>query len=213
MKNNLKLNEFELKKLIKKTINEFDTTVPKDMDFSDYEEDDDDDSYEEDEEDDSYEEDEEDDSYEEDEEDGGGEDEEDWGGDSTDIFAMRILDIANKQLGKPYFWGDEGPSKFDCSGLVHYAARIPRDTANGYFNDKDYYKPKSVSPGDLIFFGSNGASHVGIVEKVENGKATRMIHASGGQKCPGYVTGNGQKCVVKSQPITRTDFLGYRRIY
>ena len=40
-----------------------------------------------------------------------------------------------------------------------------------------------------------------------------MIHASGGQSCPGYVTGNGEKCVVKSQVITRKDFLGYRRIY
>ncbi len=35
--------------------------------------------------------------------------------------AMRVVTIAEAQLGKPYVFGAAGPTAFDCSGLVRYA--------------------------------------------------------------------------------------------
>jgi hypothetical protein len=38
--------------------------------------------------------------------------------------AARVVTIAEAQRGKRYAFGAEGPSAFDCSGLVHYAYRL-----------------------------------------------------------------------------------------
>lgn len=32
----------------------------------------------------------------------------------------KIVNLAYKQLGKPYVWGTHGPRSFDCSGLTSY---------------------------------------------------------------------------------------------
>ena len=32
----------------------------------------------------------------------------------------QALGLAEKQIGKPYIWGANGPSSFDCSGLTRY---------------------------------------------------------------------------------------------
>ena len=42
---------------------------------------------------------------------------------STDK-AQAIVNLATKQLGKPYVWGAEGPDSFDCSGLIYYLSLI-----------------------------------------------------------------------------------------
>ena len=34
-----------------------------------------------------------------------------------------FMDIVEKQVGKPYVWGADGPDSFDCSGLIVYAFR------------------------------------------------------------------------------------------
>ncbi|OHV46001.1 glycoside hydrolase [Parafrankia colletiae] len=75
--------------------------------------------------------------------------------------------LASLHAGKPYVYGAEGPSSFDCSGLVQYVYRqlgknLPRTT------DQQYAATTRISqynkaPGDLIFFGSPGnIYHVGI---------------------------------------------------
>jgi cell wall-associated NlpC family hydrolase len=75
-----------------------------------------------------------------------------------------VVGIAMQELGKPYQWGAEGPSSFDCSGLVAYAygqlgVSLPHNAAAMY----SYGTPVSYSdlqPGDLVFF--SGLGHMGI---------------------------------------------------
>jgi WXG100 family type VII secretion target len=91
------------------------------------------------------------------------------GGTGADIVAA-----ARQHLGKPYIWGANGPSAFDCSGLVYYSLnqagiKIGDTTAAGYQNSgRPVTDPR---PGDLVFFG-RPAAHVGIY--VGDGM---MIHA------------------------------------
>lgn len=74
-----------------------------------------------------------------------------------------FLSVAIGQTGKPYVWGDAGPSAFDCSGLVSFAAAaagitLPHNAAE----QQNVTTPVSNPvPGDLVFFGQP-AYHVGI---------------------------------------------------
>lgn len=85
-----------------------------------------------------------------------------------------IVAAARRHIGKPYIWGANGPSAFDCSGLVYYALnqagiKIGDTTAAGY--QKSGQPVTDPRPGDIVFFGQP-ATHVGIY--VGNGE---MIHA------------------------------------
>lgn len=88
------------------------------------------------------------------------------------------------QLGKPYVLGGNGPSCFDCSGLVYYCLKqvginIGRLTAAGYASYSGWTRINSASNlrrGDLIFYYDNAhsyISHVGVY--LGNGY---YIHAS-----------------------------------
>lgn len=86
----------------------------------------------------------------------------------------RIVEAARQHLGKPYVWGANGPSAFDCSGLVFYSLnqagiKIGDTTAAGY--QASGQPVTSPQPGDMVFFG-HPAGHVGIY--IGDGK---MIHA------------------------------------
>ena len=101
---------------------------------------------------------------------------------SDEKFA-RMIEEAEKYLGKPYVWGGSSPStSFDCSGFVCWVSNncgngwsVGRTTANGLRGKCSYVSPADAQPGDLIFFEKTyntvGASHVGIY--VGNGM---MIH-------------------------------------
>ncbi|HEV2172901.1 MAG TPA: NlpC/P60 family protein [Nitrospira sp.] len=50
-----------------------------------------------------------------------------------ETLGERVLDIAETRTGDPYSYGSAGPSAFDCSGLVYWAAAqlgisLPRTT-------------------------------------------------------------------------------------
>ncbi|SCH77072.1 Probable endopeptidase YafL precursor [uncultured Clostridium sp.] len=88
--------------------------------------------------------------------------------------------MANKQIGKPYVWGAEGPNAFDCSGLTYYVYKtalgitLPR-TSTEQSKTGTTVSRSNLQPGDLIFSSTNGSgsvSHVGIY--IGNGQ---MIHA------------------------------------
>ncbi|MFI6800264.1 bifunctional WXG100 family type VII secretion target/C40 family peptidase [Streptosporangium canum] len=86
-----------------------------------------------------------------------------------------IVASAREHLGKPYVWGANGPSAFDCSGLIYYALnkagiKIGDTTAAGYQASGQPITPPP-QPGDIVFFG-DPATHVGIY--AGDGK---MIHA------------------------------------
>jgi hypothetical protein len=91
----------------------------------------------------------------------------------TDPRIKSFLDIALKQLGKPYVWGAEGPDSFDCSGFIHYCLNqagypVGRTTANTYSarSDWQYVDRNALQPGDLMFYWSDSKpgiiGHVGI---------------------------------------------------
>ena len=69
-----------------------------------------------------------------------------------------ILDVAAKQLGKPYQWGATGPNKFDCSGLTQFVynnalgIKLPR-TSSAQANWKGFRKVSEdeAAPGDLVY--------------------------------------------------------------
>ncbi|WP_189110528.1 C40 family peptidase [Streptomyces camponoticapitis] len=82
---------------------------------------------------------------------------------------------ATAQIGKPYVWGAEGPSSFDCSGLTSEAWKaagkvIPR-TSQEQWRLLPRVPIADMRPGDLIIYHGD-ASHVGMY--VGNGS---IVHA------------------------------------
>ena len=79
----------------------------------------------------------------------------------------RIVAAARAQIGKPYRFGAQGPSAFDCSGLTGYAYRtvhisLPR-TADGQYRVARPVARSAARPGDLVFWISGGhAYHVAV---------------------------------------------------
>jgi cell wall-associated NlpC family hydrolase len=93
--------------------------------------------------------------------------------------AARAVAFALAQRGKPYRWGAEGPTAFDCSGLTWAAWRaagvtIPR-TAAGQLTDLPRVRGR-LQPGDLVIYPSRGPTrrHVAMVVG-----AGRMVEAPG----------------------------------
>lgn len=80
-----------------------------------------------------------------------------------DEVAIRAISL----LGAPYEWGGNGPTTFDCSGLVRFihdqlGIFAPRTAAEQY-SAATPVAMKQLAPGDLLFFRINGRiSHVAI---------------------------------------------------
>ncbi|MCK4966547.1 C40 family peptidase [bacterium] len=82
-----------------------------------------------------------------------------------DSIRERIVKTSKVFLGIPYIWGGKTPAGFDCSGFVQTVFRLngillPRDS------DMQYVYAEGISgnmkKGDLLFFGKNKVTHVGI---------------------------------------------------
>jgi cell wall-associated NlpC family hydrolase len=89
--------------------------------------------------------------------------------------AQIAVDTAMAQRGKPYVWAADGPSSFDCSGLMEYAygaAGIGMPHSAAMQSQMGQAVSRSqLRPGDLVFFYSP-VSHVGMY--IGNGQ---MVHA------------------------------------
>ena len=74
---------------------------------------------------------------------------------------------AESQLGVPYVWGGESPGRgFDCSGLVAWAwgqagVSLPHYSGAQY-DDSAPVPVSDLEPGDLLFYGPGGSSHVAM---------------------------------------------------
>jgi cell wall-associated NlpC family hydrolase len=92
--------------------------------------------------------------------------------------AARAAEHARNMVGKPYVYGGNSPSGFDCSGLVHYSYQrvgvsVPR-TTRSQLNASLPVTARALRAGDLVFFDQEGRkySHVGIY--IGDG---RFVHA------------------------------------
>ena len=109
-------------------------------------------------------------------------------GSSDESKLEYVIYIAQNQLGKPYVYGANGTSSYDCTGFTRYCFKqigitLQRSAIDqGY--DNTYAKITSVSSlrrGDLVFFDTivdgDESDHAGIYLG-----AGFFIHASSGQK-------------------------------
>lgn len=76
-----------------------------------------------------------------------------------------VIQSARAQIGKPYVFGQDGPSTFDCSGLITYVfgmigVSLPHNAA-AQQRSAQVRKVSSPQPGDLVFYG-NPAHHVAL---------------------------------------------------
>jgi hypothetical protein len=96
-------------------------------------------------------------------------------GRGADPRAVAALVYALAQRGDPYKWSEEGPDKFDCSGLMYAAYRtaaagnfpLRRVSRDQYLQtQKNAVDRYSLVPGDLLFFSSSnswrGIHHVAM---------------------------------------------------
>ena len=119
-------------------------------------------------------------------------------------------EVALSYVGTPYVWGGESMAEggMDCSGYVYNVLKdlghdVGRTTAEGYRNGGEAVNKSDLQPGDLVFYGSGSASHVGVY--VGDGK---VAHSSGGSK---NTKSNPGKGVIVSDINHRSDYLGAKR--
>ncbi|QQZ53643.1 C40 family peptidase [Streptomyces microflavus] len=89
--------------------------------------------------------------------------------------AMSAVAAVRQALGKPYVWGANGPSGFDCSGLMQWAyaqagVSLPRTSQAQRYAGRMVPLSQAL-PGDLVAYRAD-ASHIGMY--VGNGQ---VIHA------------------------------------
>ncbi|HKJ70380.1 MAG TPA: C40 family peptidase [Gammaproteobacteria bacterium] len=89
------------------------------------------------------------------------------GGGPGSVQLAHVADVAKSRVGAPYQYGEDGPTAFDCSGLVYYAYHrvgiaVPR-TVRQLREVAFPVKAAHARPGDLLFFRLSGkVRHVAI---------------------------------------------------
>ena len=80
---------------------------------------------------------------------------------STATLGDRVLNMAETKYGHWYSYGAAGPTYFDCSGLVMWAASrlgisVPHSTYSMLAGTAHLYRLplSSIRRGDLVFYGS-----------------------------------------------------------
>ena len=106
-----------------------------------------------------------------------------------------ILANAAKYIGTPYVWGGESDSEggFDCSGYVFNVLRdsgykVPRTTAQGYYNRFKDNEIKAVEAGALLFFGKSKQNITHVAIAVDN---LGMYESIGGRLNTKFNKGKG----------------------
>ena len=87
---------------------------------------------------------------------------------SLDGTSSALLKAVEKYgEGHKYVWGAQGPTTFDCSGLVMYALKKGFGIDYPHFSGSQYDMTEHISKsqahsGDLVFWGKGGSEHVGV---------------------------------------------------
>jgi cell wall-associated NlpC family hydrolase len=108
------------------------------------------------------------------------------------------LKAAMTRMRRPYVWGADGPSSFDCSGLMYWAFKtvgitLPRSSSAQSQVGRPVSKD-DLQPGDMVFFYTP-VSHVGFY--AGNGKVLNAVQ-----------TGD----VVRYSDLSRMDYHSARRL-
>ena len=123
----------------------------------------------------------------------------------NESVATAAVHHALKMQGKPYRYGGNNPTGFDCSGLVQYSygragLKLPHGT-RALREESRPIKRAQLQRGDLLFFNQDGkaSSHVGIY--IGN---DRFVHAPS--------TGKRVHVTELDLPYWRRHFAGARRL-
>ena len=118
-----------------------------------------------------------------------------------------VIDLANKQLGKPYVWGAEGPNSFDCSGLIYYVYKnaagitLPR-TSSAQYSAGVAVSRSNLKAGDLIFSSTDGTGNITHV----------AIYVGDGQMIHAPRTGKNVEKVSINNSYWNKAYVGARRV-
>ncbi|WP_405081992.1 DUF1353 domain-containing protein [Pectobacterium versatile] len=118
-----------------------------------------------------------------------------------------------KEIGKPYIYGADGPDAYDCSGFVQFALSLinldpaydqTAETLHQELIRKGRYTlvatVDEVQVGDLLFFGKKWLTHVALAW-VEEGQ---MLEAGGGDVDTDTIAkAREQGAEVRKRPIAR----------
>lgn len=79
----------------------------------------------------------------------------------------QVIEIAKSLLGIPYIWGGNSSFGYDCSGFVQTLFKqmgllLPRNARDQALDPRLESVSQPELPGDLIFFGKDQITHVGI---------------------------------------------------
>jgi hypothetical protein len=99
------------------------------------------------------------------------------------VDGAAIVAQAQKELGKPYIYGAEGPSAFDCSGLVQnvfnaLGLKVPR-VSSEQFGAGTQIQYADLQPGDLVFSewsGDDVPHHGHVAIYAGNGQIIEAPH-------------------------------------
>lgn len=139
------------------------------------------------------------------------------------LSGAAITEAVRKLKGDPYVYGAEGPTEFDCSGLVQYvltglgAKNVPRTSSEQWrwVTRIDY---SQLQPGDLVFSQWPGdgdpqpghvAVYVGggnIVEAPRPGLTVHEVPLDAGYR--NFVTGYGRVPGVSGAAVNGTALAG-----
>lgn len=119
---------------------------------------------------------------------------------------LRFLTEGIRHLGKEYNWGSTGPDEFDCSGLTLYVSKqvlgldLPDTARQQYATIPLHVLRSKLQPGDLVYFGGERITHVGIY------LADNLMLEAGGE---GQVSTPDGKVRIRT---VRKDYKGARRV-
>ncbi len=139
---------------------------------------------------------------------------------ANSTIRSKAVQISIGKLGCPYSLGSDGPSSFDCSGLIVYSYQTALNKKNIFVNSSggvvsdanieslflyntNLLSVSNVDLGDIIFIGTNKLlpTHGGIVCRIADNKV-EFIHASSTKL----------KVVRDTADVSSGDIIAYGRI-
>jgi cell wall-associated NlpC family hydrolase len=107
--------------------------------------------------------------------------------------AAGAVEAAEREIGVPYVWGGNTPAGFDCSGLVQWAyaqvgISLPHYSGAQY-DDTTHISLADIEPGDLLFYGPGGDTHVAMY--VGGGSMIEAPYTGASVWITGVRTGDG----------------------